>query len=72
MVAAAPAPGAVAAEVDREAGIHANQLFRWRQETVSAGISADRIFRARRFVGAGLVMAARVKPSDEDRGQREL
>jgi transposase len=32
IVAAAIAPGAVASEVAREAGIHASQLFRWRQE----------------------------------------
>jgi transposase len=32
IVAAALAPGAVASEVARAAGIHASQLFRWRQE----------------------------------------
>src|SRR5262249_28450392 len=32
IVAAALEPGAVASEVAREAGIHASQLFRWRQE----------------------------------------
>ena len=32
IVAAALAPGAVASEVAREAGIHSSQLFRWRQE----------------------------------------
>jgi transposase len=32
IVAAALAPGAVSSEVAREAGIHASQLFRWRQE----------------------------------------
>jgi transposase len=32
LVAAALEPGAVASEVAREAGIHASQLFRWRQE----------------------------------------
>jgi transposase len=32
IVAAALAPGAVASEVAREAGIYASQLFRWRQE----------------------------------------
>jgi transposase len=32
IVAAAIAPGAVASEVAREAGIHSSQLFRWRQE----------------------------------------
>lgn len=32
IVAAALEPGAVASEVARTAGIHASQLFRWRQE----------------------------------------
>jgi transposase len=32
IVAAAIEPGAVASEVARAAGIHASQLFRWRQE----------------------------------------
>jgi len=32
IVAAALEPGAVAAEVARAAGIHASQLFRWRQQ----------------------------------------
>src|SRR5205807_9632285 len=32
IVAAAIAPGAVASEVARVAGIHVSQLFRWRQE----------------------------------------
>jgi transposase len=32
IVAAALEPGVVASEVAREAGIHASQLFRWRQE----------------------------------------
>ena len=32
IVAAALAPGAVASEVARAAGIHTSQLFRWRQE----------------------------------------
>jgi len=32
IIAAALEPGAVASEVAREAGIHASQLFRWRQQ----------------------------------------
>src|SRR3954451_19354965 len=32
IVASAIAPGAVASEVARAAGIHSSQLFRWRQE----------------------------------------
>ncbi|HEX3411223.1 MAG TPA: transposase [Stellaceae bacterium] len=45
IVAAALAPGAVASEVARAAGIHTSQLFRWRQQlcdpapTGSAGFS---------------------------------
>ena len=45
MVAAALAPGAVASEVARAAGIHTSQLFRWRQQlcgpapAASAGFS---------------------------------
>jgi transposase len=36
IVAAAIEPGAVASEVARAAGIHASQLFRWRQELCAA------------------------------------
>src|SRR5258707_15532530 len=36
IVAAAIEPGAVASEVARSAGIHASQLFRWRQQLCSA------------------------------------
>jgi transposase len=32
IVAAALEPGAIASEIAREAGIHASQLFRWRQQ----------------------------------------
>jgi transposase len=45
IVAAALAPGAVASEVARAAGIHTSQLFRWRQQlcgpapAASAGFS---------------------------------
>ena len=35
IVAAAMEPGAVASEVARAAGIHASQLFRWRQQLCS-------------------------------------
>jgi transposase len=35
IVAAALEPGAVASAVAREAGIHASQLYRWRQELCS-------------------------------------
>ena len=36
IVAAAMEPGAVASEVARAAGVHASQLFRWRQQLCSA------------------------------------
>jgi transposase-like protein len=36
IVAAALEPGAVASTVAREAGIHASQLYRWRQELCGA------------------------------------
>jgi transposase len=36
IVAAALAPGAVASEVARAAGIHTSQLFRWRQQLCGA------------------------------------
>ena len=36
IVAAALEPGAVASAVAREAGIHASQLYRWRQELCGA------------------------------------
>ena len=44
IVAAALAPGAVASEVARAAGIHTSQLFRWRQQlcgpaTASSGFT---------------------------------
>ena len=37
IVAAALEPGAVSSEVAREAGIHASQLFRWRQQLCGRG-----------------------------------
>lgn len=45
IVGAAIAPGAVASEVAREAGIHASQLFRWRQEFCSPA-PAEPVFSA--------------------------
>jgi transposase len=42
IVAAAMEPGAVASAVAREAGIHASQLYRWRQELCgSAGAAPE-------------------------------
>jgi transposase len=40
IVAAAIEPGAVASEVARSAGIHASQLFRWRQQLCTVAPSA--------------------------------
>jgi transposase len=40
IVAATMEPGAVASEVARAAGIHASQLFRWRQQLCSAAPAA--------------------------------
>jgi transposase len=40
IVAAAIEPGAVASEVARAAGIHASQLFRWRQQLCSTAPAA--------------------------------
>jgi transposase len=37
IVAAAMAPGVVASEVARTAGIHVSQLFRWRQQLCNHG-----------------------------------
>src|SRR6188474_772301 len=37
IVAAAMAPGVVASEVARAAGIHVSQLFRWRQQHCNRG-----------------------------------
>lgn len=41
IVAAAMAPGVVASEVARAAGIHVSQLFRWRQQLCKHGAEAD-------------------------------
>ncbi len=43
-MAAALAPGAVASEVARAAGIHTSQLFRWRQELCGPAASASAKF----------------------------
>ena len=44
IVAAALAPGAVASEVARAAGIHTSQLFRWRQQLCGPAVSASADF----------------------------
>ena len=41
IVAAAMEPGAVASDVARAAGIHASQLFRWRQQLCDRGAAAN-------------------------------
>jgi transposase len=68
IVAAALEPGAVASAVAREAGIHASQLYRWRQELcgparAAAGftavtIAADPEAVRAPVVGAGAVTVA--------------
>lgn len=40
IVAAALAPGAVASEVARAAGIHTSQLFRWRQQLCGPAVAS--------------------------------
>jgi transposase len=42
IVAAALAPGAVASEVARAAGIHTSQLFRWRQQLCGRAAASTR------------------------------
>jgi transposase len=61
IVAAALEPGAIASAVAREAGIHASQLYRWRQELcgpsrAAAGFAAVTIAAERR-VAAGSAIA---------------
>jgi transposase len=46
IVAAAMEPGAVASAVAREAGIHASQLYRWRQELCGAARAEQQGFAA--------------------------
>ena len=52
IVAAAIEPGAVASEEARAAGIHASQLFRWRQE-LCGGVRAAPRFSAVAVVPSG-------------------
>ena len=56
IVAAAIEPGAVASEVARAAGIHASQLFRWRQELCAHAGTAPVAIAAGR--GATLALPA--------------
>ncbi len=43
IVAAALEPGAIASEVARTAGIHASQLFRWRQQLCGSARAAPAV-----------------------------
>jgi transposase len=57
IVAAAMAPGAVASEVARAAGIHVSQLFRWRQRLCNrdAGPSFAAVEVASPTLAGGLI-----------------
>ena len=57
IVAAAMAPGAVASEVARAAGIHVSQLFRWRQQlcTRAAAPGFAAVTIAQPALGAGII-----------------
>lgn len=56
IVASALEPGAVASDVARAAGIHASQLFRWRQQLCEPG--ADRSAAATAPAFAAVTVAA--------------
>ncbi len=58
IVAAALEPGAVASEVARAAGIHASQLFRWRQQLVRADASSSGVHSGGDCAGAGIAAPA--------------
>jgi transposase len=57
IVAAAMAPGAVASEVARAAGIHVSQLFRWRQQLCTRGGGPDfaAVTIAQSVPGSGII-----------------
>lgn len=58
IVAAAIAPGAVASEVARSAGIHVSQLFRWRQQLCGAAQPAPVFSPVAVVPGPGVVATA--------------
>lgn len=60
IVAAALEPGAIASEVARAAGIHASQLFRWRQELCSAAPAAP-VFSPVAIAPGPVVMPAAIE-----------
>jgi transposase len=62
IVAAAIAPGAVASEVARAAGIHASQLFRWRQQLCGAGPAATVFAPVAIALGPGATTALPTTP----------
>jgi transposase len=62
IVAAAMEPGAVASEVARSAGIHASQLFRWRQELCEAAPGAPMFSPVAIVPGPGATAALSASP----------
>ena len=63
IVAAALAPGAVASEVARAAGIHTSQLFRWRQQLCDPGPAASADFSPVAIVPEAAAAPAAAAPS---------
>ena len=75
IVAAAMEPGAVASAVARESGIHASQLYRWRQELcgvarAAAGFAAVTIAPERGMAPADQRRRRCCDGIDGDRGSR--
>ena len=68
IVAAALAPGAVASEVARAAGIHTSQLFRWRQQLCSPAPTASAGFSPVAIVPDAVVAAAAPSTIDIELG----
>jgi transposase len=62
IVAAAMEPGAVASEVARSAGIHASQLFRWRQELCDRACAAPVFAPVAIAPGPGATLALPTTP----------
>jgi transposase len=62
IVAAAMEPGAVASEVARSAGIHASQLFRWRQQLCAVAPAAPVFSPVAIVSGSGTTPALPMTP----------
>ena len=62
IVAAAMEPGAVASAVAREAGIHASQLYRWRQELCGSTGGAPSFAAVTIAPEAGMVASPAMAP----------